>query len=470
MSLTKVSYSMLGAGNELSPDDFGATGGANDTVAVQAAFDSGKPIIFTRDYYVDSVSIRSTAQTIDFNGFSLIGIRLASATTAAAVLSINATYLKLYNVSVNANFKNYIAGIQMYSDVNSTSQWCKIYGVFISNVVLGFVYGSAPGTAGYNAPQSENVIYSLTTRGTQVPFVGNASINGYLTLVGAVLDCNPYEWASQPGYDATDWHTNAYCMRQLDGNLFMSGGELLKTTTQLGYGIEAKNTVLSGVTMEIACKQGLVRGNITLRDIQNCYQAGDLTAWEISSDADGLVAGDGARLLFENCNIWRANNVWSYSGSRFVTGSPTETAYVEFKSSTMRNWLIGQLANTTNVIFITDGLRIATFDNSNVLVLRDTSNKNTSVSQTVQGVGVDVPYAIRAIEGIIHISHNAGIPAQATLQTIYAPYPGWTGNTTLIPDTAVPIGNLGNIKTAGTCVVGKPIVMTYDGTFWYPSY
>ena len=34
MSLTRVSYSMLGAGYQVSPDDFGATGGADDTVAV----------------------------------------------------------------------------------------------------------------------------------------------------------------------------------------------------------------------------------------------------------------------------------------------------------------------------------------------------------------------------------------------------------------------------------------------------
>lgn len=443
--------------------------GATDQIKLQAALNSGVPVFFDRNYTVDAVSIVTTNQVVDFNGFSIIGTRPLASPGAGAVLSINAGYLKLYNVSVNVDFKNYVCGIQMYSNATTYSQWCKIYNVHITNAVLGFVYGEPEGTSAFSAPQSENVIYNLTCRAVQVPFTGNASVNGYLTLIAPVLDCNPYEWVSQPGYNATNFQTNAYALLQLAGNLFISGGELLKTTTQLGYGIKAKNLILSGTTLELAPTQGLVLGNITLRDIQNCYQAKDDTAWVIDTSADGLVDNYGALLLFENCKIWRANNL-PFSGSFFITGAPTVEATVMFKSSELSNWYYTRLANTTNVKIITDGLRTQSFDGAGALVGRETTAFNASAVSTTQTIGDDVPNGLYCSASVVHVTHDAGIPAKAVLQTLIIPYVGWTGQVTLIPDTAFTTGTADNIALASTAVVKKALTMSYDGLKWYPSY
>jgi len=448
----------------ISVEDFD---GATDTLKVQAAFDSGKSIVFTKNYSVTTVEITVTGQLIDFNGYTLTGVATVATTS---VLSIHAGYLKLFNVSVNQNFNaNYTCAIRMYSDVAVYSQWCKIYNVYITNAVLGFVYGEPEGTSAFVAPQSENVIHNLTCRAVQVPFTGNASINGYLTLIAPVLDCAPYEWAAQAGYNATTFNTNAYALLQLAGNLFISGGELLKTTTQLGYGIKAKNLILSGTTLELAPTQGLVLGNITLRDIQNCYQAKDDTAWVIDTTADGLVPNYGALLLFENCKIWRANNL-PFSGSFFITGAPTVEATVMFKSSELSNWSYTKLANTTNVKIITDGLRTQSFDGAGALVGREITAFNASAVSTTQTIGDDVPYAIYSRASIIHVTHDAGTPTKAVLQTLIIPYAGWTGQVTLIPDTAFTTATAGNIALASTAVIKKALTMSYDGLKWYPSY
>ena len=57
-----------------------------------------------------------------------------------------------------------------------------------------------------------------------------------------------------------------------------------------------------------------------------------------------------------------------------------------------------------------------------------------------------------------------------TVNTINLPYTGFKGSITIIPDSAFTTGTSGNIALASTGVIGKSLIMTYDGTKWYPSY
>lgn len=57
------------------------------------------------------------------------------------------------------------------------------------------------------------------------------------------------------------------------------------------------------------------------------------------------------------------------------------------------------------------------------------------------------------------------------------PYTGFQGTLILIPDAIFTLatggaqaGNNYPVGLAATAVVGKPMHMTFDGSFWYPSY
>ena len=63
--------------------------------------------------------------------------------------------------------------------------------------------------------------------------------------------------------------------------------------------------------------------------------------------------------------------------------------------------------------------------------------------------------------------HVTGI---ATVTTINLPFAGFIGSITIIPDGLFSTGTAGNIALASVAAVSKALVMTYDGTKWYPSY
>ena len=63
--------------------------------------------------------------------------------------------------------------------------------------------------------------------------------------------------------------------------------------------------------------------------------------------------------------------------------------------------------------------------------------------------------------------HVTGI---TTVTTINLPFAGFIGSITIIPDGLFSTGTAGNIALASVAVVSKALVMTYDGTKWYPSY
>lgn len=309
---------------DISPDDFGATGTSvfpGDTVAVQRALDDGRPVKFTRDYYVDSVTISGIGRTVNFNNYTLNG---CSTGTPDYLLSITGRELKLYGISLDAKFKTYSSALRWYSlSSGAPSQYNKIFGLHIANATVGVTYGQAIGSASTDAAQSENVIYSYTTRAVQKPWIGNQS-NGYMTLVAPVLDCNPNEWATQPGYVAATWQTAAVGLHNALGSLIILGGEVLKTSSQLGYGIRGNSVTMIAPTIEIASIQGYIDGNFTIKDNLNGGQSSDsVPAFEIAAGATGTFT-------LQNPSFSRAAGVGAYSGARFISDS---TAAAGFKTT-----------------------------------------------------------------------------------------------------------------------------------------
>lgn len=61
------------------------------------------------------------------------------------------------------------------------------------------------------------------------------------------------------------------------------------------------------------------------------------------------------------------------------------------------------------------------------------------------------------------------ISGTAAITGITVPYTGFTGFIILIPSGIFTWTAAGNIGLAGTAVVGKAIIMAYDGTKWWPS-
>jgi hypothetical protein len=301
-----------GAMPYVTPDWWGVDG-VDDTLAVQAAFTSGRTVKFTRSYAVTETTISAMGQTIDFNGYSLTGIHTGAALSAP--LNITGAYLTLKNINVDANYKDYNSVVHWYSVLGGAypAQWNKVYGMVLNGGVMGLLYGIYPGGAVPSEAQSENTIYSFTTRNTQIPFVGNQT-NGFLTLVAPILDCYPYEWSLQPGYDATTYNTAARVFKNLAGSLTIFGGELLKQGTQLGYGIEGLGFDIYGTYLEIAAAQFYLTGSAKLADVTSYFSNDHSVLFTIDKSATGKLTLSGNTFI-------RPAGTDSYSGATITASS-----------------------------------------------------------------------------------------------------------------------------------------------------
>lgn len=105
------------------------------------------------------------------------------------------------------------------------------------------------------------------------------------------------------------------------------------------------------------------------------------------------------------------------------------------------------------------------------------SNGSTILSELKSDGSLVSPYVSTLVGG--NVSSNATITPTGTIfhvtgvteiDTINLPFTGFTGSLYLIPDGAFSTGLTGNIALASTAVVGKTLIMTFDGTSWYPSY
>ncbi len=275
----------------VSPDYYKVGTGFDDTDCVQAAFDSGKPVIFTRNYNVKSVKMTGSDQNIDFNGYWLFGISESTDTEEMrdCVLTISGLYLNLYNIRVGAGFKPYKCGIHWVSiSASRPAEHIKVYGLQVNRCLVGIQYGAYLDDSNpLDAPQSENFIYGIHFRAVQNCLILNQP-NGILKIIGGLFDCGPSEWDTVPSspYSAV----NAYCFYAKDSVLSIDACEILKVSSTEGYGFKGNNFILTNCSIEIGSTWGYIDGKATITQDDAGYQGGiNKNLFEIAPGAEGRL-------------------------------------------------------------------------------------------------------------------------------------------------------------------------------------
>lgn len=316
-------------------------------------------------YGVSSVTFDDENVAVRFEGLAtLVGIATGA---TGAVLNITARHLIGYNFKVDGNFNtNYTSAVRWHSaSAGTPAQSNKIFGLRIIQTTKGLIFGADIGGSPVDAAQSGNVIFGYTTRSVQVPFIGNQP-NGFITLVAPILDCNPNEWSSQPGYNEATYQAAAYCFRNPtagNNHLAIIGGELLKTTSTSGYGFTGGSFVISGATFEIAGPQGYIDGGCSIVDT---LTPGAMTCGGIDTSAfNAFVIDDTASGIFNLRNFGLARPASSSvnSTANFIAkngGSPTLT--VSIRDCNLIEW------RWNATVALVTGVTLQYFDNTFITV------------------------------------------------------------------------------------------------------
>lgn len=319
----------------VTPDMYKSDTDPDDTRAVQAAFNSGRTVIFTRNYYVKSVRMSGIEQTIDFNGYWLWGISKSEDTEAErdCVLEITGLYLQLFNIKVVSKFNtNYKCGVHWYSiEASKPAEHIKIFGLQINCFLVGLQFGAYLDEPDpLDTSQSENYIFGIHFRSVQNCLVLNQP-NGVLKIMGGVIDCSPYEWntVQQSPYQ----HKNAYCFYNKDAALIINCCDILKVVSDEGYGFKGSNFILNNCTIEIGSTWGYIEGKASISQNNGGFQGGATkNLFEIAPDAKG-------RLQLNQFYCKRTAGVGDISVAHIVSGLENASEYrVVIDKSEFRDW------------------------------------------------------------------------------------------------------------------------------------
>lgn len=247
-----------------SVKEYGAVGNGttDDTAAIQAAIDSGNSLHFPNgSYLVSNINFNQVSKAYYFNDATIVG---SSTSAATSVVQITGHYLDFYDLKINGNKRSGdIAGIHWHSlSSGAPAQWVRIHNLNIVYCNIGILFGQLDGVTEVDAPQSENVVNNYLTRGVRIPIYMNQS-NGFLHMNTPILDCQVFEYTIAEGaYPATA----SYAIKNIQGILHVNGGEVLKTTEQVGHCIwNQGNTYLHNVTIESATTIASSSGILTIQ-------------------------------------------------------------------------------------------------------------------------------------------------------------------------------------------------------------
>jgi len=341
-------------GRAVTPDFYKEGTGPDDTEAVQAAFDSGKTVIFTRNYYVRSVEIKGDVQTIDFNGYFLIGISQGSHSESDkdAILKITGIYLHLLNLKIEGQFNtNYKAAIHWYSRPGHPhSGYVNIFGLFIRNILIGIQYGAwLDDPSPYDTSQSENYLYGYVTRGTQNCLISNQP-NGFLKISGSTLDCHEREWSLTEGNPFQK--AESYLIYCKIGQISVEDSELLKVIELEGCGIKGKNIIITNCVMEMPCTWVVAEGDVTIDGVHGGFMGGDsgLPMFEIAANAEGSLRLNHIRMI-------RSAGVSGYLTNYMISGlTGAPHYYVSIGGCDLGDWSPQKIAipKERTRVFVTD--------------------------------------------------------------------------------------------------------------------
>lgn len=338
----------------VTPDFYKLPDDPDDTRAVQAAFDSRKTVIFTRDYNVTSVSMNVDYwpdepigyQKIDFNGYWLHGI---STTAQDCVLEIAGKMLSLHDVKVTSAFNlNYKYGVWWRSRTHQRSaEWNTVYGLRIHNFLIGLQYGAHfDDPDPLDTPQSENYIYDLNFWSVQNCINFNQP-NGVLYIVGGNIICDSSDWQSVPNTPYR--YENAYCFYVKSTNCFLgiSGCEILKVASGAGLGFRGANFALVNCLVEVGGTWGLIEGDATMI-LNSGGHIGDL-----GKDMFKIAPNSKGRLLLTEIRAKRTAGYGDISPSHVISGLQNSPDFhVVLDKGDLRDWSVAKLtdARRNNVV------------------------------------------------------------------------------------------------------------------------
>jgi parallel beta-helix repeat protein len=317
MSLTKASYSMI-TGAPVNVLDYGAKGdgSTDDSAAIQAAINTGKPVVFPYATYKISTPITYTGEVnIDGNNSTILGDGQSFTFTNASnskiknlnFQPITTPYTILRDPNVwTATSANVIQSFQGYIPTSQdTDIWSSLSASIQAQVSVrpyqrpGLWFKTNSATAASNVLISNITGYgaSIVLEGYQNSTVQNCNINGN-TGAGTIFFNNgiPYDSTNTAlGYTMARGLNNkavnnvtlygSYCGVAFTGNdYFLASGNTCNLNGESGI-----KTVQHDATAQLpvgaACSNGVINGNATFGNYYDGIDAG--TVYGIS----GYLAG-----------------------------------------------------------------------------------------------------------------------------------------------------------------------------------
>jgi hypothetical protein len=187
---------------------------------------------------------------------------------------------------------------------------------------------------------------------------------------------------------------------------------------------------------------------------------------------DASVNGNESKPIYvDNCDFRRGNGVQTYSGETFVQGTSTSPLVFNFNNCQLTNWNNFTIMSNNGTLVgptkVTNAIgRFSNTYTSNYTSLDVFVGNSPMQNSSIAGLTTIASAATISIEGGGNIIYVSGVAAINTIVT----YTSFRGSITIIPTGIFTTTAAGNIALASTAVVGKALIMTYDGTKWYPSY
>ena len=294
----------------VTPEDYGALGGNNDdTIAVQAAINDGRPVFFTQNYRVSHLDIPydvSRAFFLDGQDFWLTYIG-SDETSMIKFTGVTAT-IKNFNI-INPTSQSLI-GIEWTSEeVGKPSEFNTFENIKIYNFNTAIYFGDLNGVL--DTSQSENSIIGLITRGCNLVIYSTMD-NGTLNVSNSQLICSEAE--SSYTFDTS----RAGIIWCYGGVVHVVNSSLVMPTIQTGCGMIGKNIVLDDCIIELASRWALCTGDISINNNNGGYYSNvNVSPFAVDPNATGMLRLNGFKIRFASYSTVKLIAALTTSGNDF---------------------------------------------------------------------------------------------------------------------------------------------------------
>lgn len=333
---------------QVYPEWWGVVGntGSFDTAAVQAAFNAGPPIWFSKPYYVTSVTLSGTKKMLHANRCALIGVSSTPATDS--IFRWQAYNSEAHDISVDGNLNtNYLSAFHWDSvDAAHPAQYNNIFGLSVDRSLAAFVFGAQPGDTPINTAQSESTVWGFSSGNSCQNALYCSQYNGKLTLMSPQLIVSQGAW---PGADFD--YALGYCFfndQTFAGcELEIHGGEIVTLGTA-AIGMKGSEFRVIGTLFEVGGKHLIQGDNVYVSANTDGGVGGSMTCFTIDTGATGKMVLD---------NVWfsRPPGYAASFNDAFVDGTLAPTFHVTIQNSFIQEWRWSYVSN--NVVGLVKGCK-----------------------------------------------------------------------------------------------------------------